>query len=81
MCLTQRAFSFEAIADGGDKCPNVTNTNQTDTDGDNVGDACDNCPKTSNPGQVGSEINERHLTCMKRRNAPMTCRVFITIIY
>ena len=38
----------------------MANTNQTDTDRDNVGDACDNCPKTSNSGQVRSEINERH---------------------
>ena len=59
----------------------MANTDQADTDGDGVGDACDNCPKTSNSGQVRSEINERQLTCMKRRNAPMTFRVFITIIY
>ena len=49
----------------------MANTNQTDTDSDGDGDACDNCPKTSNSGQVGSEINERHLTCMKRRNVPI----------
>ena len=79
LCLTQRAFYLVAI-DGGDNCPNVANTNQTDTDRDGVGDACDNCPKTSNSGQVRSEINERQLTCMERRNAPMTFRVFITII-
>ena len=48
----------------------MANTDQADTDSDGVGDACDNCHKTSNFGQVRSEINERQLTCMKRRNAP-----------
>ena len=31
----------DGIADGSDNCPNVSNPDQTDTDGDGIGDACD----------------------------------------
>ena len=35
-----------------DKCPKVNSTDQSDNDGDTVGDVCDNCRNNSNKNQV-----------------------------
>ena len=35
-----------------DTCPELNHPNQTDSDGDGVGDVCDNCPADSNADQV-----------------------------
>lgn len=35
-----------------DNCPNISNPNQADADGDTVGDLCDNCRSASNTDQL-----------------------------
>jgi hypothetical protein len=38
-----------------DFCPYVFNFDQTESDGDGVGDVCDNCPETYNPDQADDD--------------------------
>jgi hypothetical protein len=43
--LIQRDRDNDLIVDVEDNCPEKSNPNQLDTDGDGLGDACDTCPK------------------------------------
>jgi hypothetical protein len=38
-----------------DNCPNFSNYNQADVDGDGIGDVCDNCPSISNSDQSDAD--------------------------
>jgi Thrombospondin type 3 repeat len=38
-----------------DNCPDVSNADQADADGDGIGDACDNCPNDSNADQADDD--------------------------
>jgi hypothetical protein len=43
---------LDTVTNGCDNCPNTTNTDQSDVDGDDVGDVCDKCPTIYNPDQA-----------------------------
>lgn len=66
----------DGIPNDEDNCPNVQNADQTDSDGDGVGDACDddddgdgvddgddNCPAVANSDQVDTDADGRGDAC------------------
>ena len=50
-------YNIAGYLDGSDNCPTVAQTDQTDSDGDGIGDACDNCVSVSNPTQTDTDQN------------------------
>ena len=78
----ETTFDFEpdadadGIGDGADNCPSTPNNDQTDTDGDGIGNACDpdddndgapdgtdNCRYVANPDQADDDSDERGNVC------------------
>lgn len=51
-------FDFDSIPDNVDDCPGVFNPDQTDTDGDNIGDACDPTPIRDTDGDGIQDVND-----------------------
>ena len=55
--------NFSIIVDDDDNCQHVPNTDQTDSDGDDFGDACDNCRFTAQNNQKNNDNDEAGEAC------------------
>ncbi|MGA7304373.1 MAG: hypothetical protein WBW88_05845, partial [Rhodothermales bacterium] len=53
----------EEGGDAVDNCPDVANTDQTNSDGDTLGDACDNCPAVDNEDQADDDSDGIGTAC------------------
>jgi hypothetical protein len=52
-----------ATANCDDNCPTVSNSTQSDSDGDAVGNVCDNCSSVANPGQENADADASGDAC------------------
>ena len=65
----------DGIYDDEDNCPNVANSNQTNSDNDSHGDACDNCPLVDNEYQADIDLDGRGDACDNCPNDPNTDQI------
>ncbi len=54
---TKKTVNYDKRLIFVDNCPAVSNSTQTDSDGDGVGNACDNCPNNLNADQIDSDYD------------------------
>jgi hypothetical protein len=59
------------VADVDDNCPTVLNQDQTDSDGDNIGDACDT-PGPPVDVRIDCKLTPNNPFCPKTPTAPTT---------
>ena len=53
--VSKRNKNWQNVYGFQDNCQFVSNWDQTDSDGDGVGNACDNCPSKANADQLDSD--------------------------
>lgn len=51
-------YGGDDVLNNYDNCPTVNNINQTDSNGDGMGDVCDNCLYIYNPEQLVIDMND-----------------------
>ena len=51
------------IVDDDDNCQHVPNNDQSNSDGDDFGDACDNCRFTAQSNQTNNDSDEAGAAC------------------
>jgi hypothetical protein len=53
--LAKPDLDGDCIPDDDDNCPDISNSDQANSDSDSHGDACDNCPNVDNEDQADND--------------------------